>query len=179
VKGLVELHGGTVEAASEGSGRGSRFSVRLPLSPAVLAPRARRDSGPDSARPRRVLLVEDNPMAARSLHMFLAGEHHAVEVAHSGPAGIAAARRFRPEVVLCDIGLPGSDGYELVRTLKREPGMEDVHWIAVTGYGLESDRRRAREAGFDRHLTKPVDLDELHAILAELPERAAPGGERA
>lgn len=174
VKGLVEIHGGTVHAASAGSGRGATFTLRFPLSPAVLQPRERPESAHDAGRPRRILVVEDNKMAARSLQMFLVEQRHEVAVAHSGRAGIELARRFRPEVVLCDIGLPESDGYTLARTLKRERGMEGVHWIAVTGYGLESDRRKAREAGFDRHLTKPVDLDELHAILTELPTRAAP-----
>jgi CheY-like chemotaxis protein len=170
VRGLVELHGGSVHAASEGTGRGSELTIRLPLEPVTPPPRPVAEAEPVAARSRRILLIEDNPMAAESMQMFLEQQGHTVEVAHSGPAGIEAARRFRPGVVLCDIGLPELDGYDVARALKREPDLSGAYLIAVTGYGQDSDRRTAREAGFDRHLTKPIDLDELHLILAELQD---------
>jgi CheY-like chemotaxis protein len=100
--------------------------------------------------------------------MFLAGSGHTVEVAHDGKTGIEVARRFRPEVVLCDIGLPGFDGYAVSRTLRLEPELKEAYLIAVTGYGQEEDQLRAREAGFDAHLTKPIDLSELEQMLAGL-----------
>jgi len=168
VKGLVELHGGAVRVHSEGSGRGTEFTVLLPLEPATLPARPADDASRQRGRPHRILVVEDNRMAARSLEMFLVNQGHAVEVAHSGPAGIEAARRFRPEVVLCDIGLPQLDGYDVARALRAEDELDGVCLIAVTGYGQGVDQRNARVAGFDRHLTKPVNLDELHDILAEL-----------
>jgi CheY-like chemotaxis protein len=102
------------------------------------------------------------------MQMFLAAQGHVAEVARSGPEGIASARRFHPEVVLCDIGLPGIDGYEVARTLRKERHLDGVSLIAVTGYGQETDRLRAREAGFDLHLTKPVNLSELAELLARV-----------
>ena len=100
--------------------------------------------------------------------MFLVGSGHTVEVAHDGQTGIETARRFRPEVVLCDIGLPGIDGYAVCRALRLEPQLKDAYLIAVTGYGQEEDQLRARVAGFDSHLTKPIDLSDLERILAGL-----------
>jgi CheY-like chemotaxis protein len=107
-------------------------------------------------------------MAARTLELFLVQHGHTVHVAHSGQDGIEAARRFEPEVVLCDIGLPGLDGYEVARTLRGAAPVDAPTLVAITGYGQEGDRRRAREAGFDRHLTKPIDLGELSEFLAGL-----------
>jgi CheY-like chemotaxis protein len=169
VKGLVELHGGTVAASSEGTGRGSELIVRLPLEPATLPAQAPEDAVQATARPQRILVVEDNPVAAESIEMFLVEHGHTVAVARTGPEGIETARRLRPGVVLCDIGLPELDGYEVARALRSESALGPVYLIAITGYGQETDRRRAREAGFDRHLTKPVDLDELRHILVGLP----------
>jgi len=167
VKGLVELHDGFVEASSAGSGRGTEMTVRLPLSAATIAPTAAAPADGRLGAPRRILVVEDNRMAARSMEMFLSDSGHTVEIAHTGPTGIEVARRFRPEVVLCDIGLPELDGYEVARTLRQEQG-NGLVLIAITGYGQQSDRRRARGAGFDNHLTKPVDLDELNRLLVRL-----------
>src|SRR5207253_350027 len=115
-------------------------------------------AAPQPARKRlRILVVEDNRDAAESLRIMLRLFGHEVEVAYSGPAGVETATAWRPEVVLCDIGLPGLDGYGVARELRQNPGTATARMIAVTGYGGEEDRQRSREAGFDLHLTKPVD----------------------
>jgi two-component system CheB/CheR fusion protein len=111
------------------------------------------------------LVVEDNPDTAESLRLLLELRGHQVEVAATGPAGVAAATAWRPDVVLCDIGLPGMDGYEVARALRHHPATAGVRLIAVTGYGKDEDRRRSREAGFDHHLTKPADPHVLLALL--------------
>jgi PAS domain S-box-containing protein len=170
VKGLVELHHGEVRAHSNGLGRGSEFTIRLPLETSIVAVSAERHAGGKSAAARRrIVIIEDNPMGARSLQMYLESAGHDVEVAHTGPDGIDVARRLRPEVVLCDIGLPGFDGYAVARSLRREHGFEDVYLVAISGYGRDGDQRRACEAGFDLHLSKPVDLERIDALLADLP----------
>jgi two-component system CheB/CheR fusion protein len=114
----------------------------------------------------RVLIIEDNKDSAESLRMMLAMLGHDVRVAHSGPEGVLAAQEWRPVVVLCDIGLPGLDGYGVARELRRNPGTSRARLLAVTGYGSEEDRRRTRQAGFDLHLVKPVDPAELLRVLA-------------
>ena len=170
VRSLAELHGGTVSAASEGPGRGSEFVVRLPCLPArprrpATAPTAA-PAGTGAAR-RRVLVVDDNMDSAESLAMLLQIEGHDVWMAHDGPSALAAAREHRPEVVLLDIGLPaGMDGYEVVQRMRPEPGLEGATIVAVTGYGQEEDRRRAADAGFDGHLVKPVDIQQLRRLLS-------------
>ena len=121
---------------------------------------------------RRVLVVEDNPDTARSLRLLLSLEGHQVRVALTGPDGVRAAREWGPEVVLCDIGLPGDmDGYAVARALRSEPSCASACLIALTGYGQEEDQRRAHEAGFDLHLTKPVNPDELQSVLHRLGTR--------
>jgi PAS domain S-box-containing protein len=166
-KGLVELHGGTITAASAGLGQGAEFVVRLPLATdEALAPR----SGEDTARARRrVLIIEDNVDAADSLRDVLAFGEHEVEVAYNGPQGIAKAQEFLPEVVLCDIGLPGMDGYEVARAFQAENALRGVFLVALTGYVLPEDLERAQAAGFKRHLAKPPSLEKLMEILAEVP----------
>jgi PAS domain S-box-containing protein len=165
VKGLVELHGGTVEACSEGPGRGSEFVVRLPpeQEPPALS-RGLHDARRNGDR-LRILVIEDNKDAADSLRVFLELLGHEVAVAYTGPEGVNTAGRFRPAVVLCDIGLPGLDGYGVARELRRDPATAGSRLIAVTGYGSDEDRRRSREAGFDLHLTKPVDPIDLEPLL--------------
>ncbi len=171
VKGLVDLHGGSVSAHSEGLGTGSEFVVRLPLTagatPALEAPRA-----PGKSTPRRVLVVEDNPDAASSLRETLSLWGHEVAVAREGAGAIECARRFRPEVVLCDIGLPGMDGYAVARALRADETFQDVRLIALTGYALPDDLKKAAEAGFEGHLAKPPKLEELSALLGRPLQRA-------
>ncbi|MBA4065218.1 MAG: hypothetical protein C0501_16195 [Isosphaera sp.] len=165
VRTLVELHGGTVEARSDGPGTGSEFVVRLPLpdAPAPVAP-----PPPAPARPagRRVLVVDDNEDAADALATLLSLTGYDARAAHGGPAGLAAADAFRPEVVLTDLGMPGLDGYELARRLRARPEFRDTVLVALTGWGQDDDRRRTAEAGFDHHLVKPVAPDALHRLLA-------------
>jgi two-component system CheB/CheR fusion protein len=175
VKRLVEMHGGTVEARSEGMGRGSEFVVRLPC-PLSLAlgplPDTRdlgqgtRDKGQGSGL--RILVVDDNADAAESLALLLLGAGHEVHTAHDGPAALEAARAIRPDAVVLDIGLPRMDGYEVARRLCGEPGLARPLLVALTGYGQEEDRRRVEEAGFDAYLVKPAEPETLRALLADL-----------
>jgi len=168
VKSLVEMHGGSVEAASAGPGQGATFTVRLPLAPR----REEAASRPFAARRgnegrHRILIVEDNADAAESLRLFLDLTGHEVVVAHDGPAGVARARDCQPEVVLCDIGLPGEmDGDAVARALRSDPELSFTRLIALTGDGQAEDRRLASEAGFDLHLTKPTDPEALLRVLA-------------
>ena len=172
VKGLVELHGGTVEARSDGVGSGAELVLRLPLAPEqrVLSgdPRTTGASMPA----RRVLVVEDNGDAADTLREMLELWGHEVAVAHDGRAGVEQARAFRPDVVLCDIGLPVMDGYEVARAIRADPELASTFLVAVTGYALPEDQRRAAEAGFTRHLGKPVPIEILEEVLATAPRPA-------
>jgi PAS domain S-box-containing protein len=169
VKGLVELHGGEVYAESDGLGKGSEFTIGLPLDQQFVLPRAKSASTEKDSAPRcRILIIEDNLMAARSMQMYLDTSGHDVEVAHTGPDGIETARRFRPEIVLCDIGLPGFDGYAVARRLRQEKELNGIYLVAISGYGRDGDQQRARDAGFNLHLSKPVDLEKVDAILADL-----------
>lgn len=123
------------------------------------------DSSPGSVGSLQILVIEDNVDAAETLQDLLGLFGHAVEVAYSGPEGIETARRLLPDVVLCDIGLPGMDGYAVARQLRQEPSLSATRLIALTGYGRDSDRRLAEEAGFDLHLVKPVEPIELQRLL--------------
>jgi PAS domain S-box-containing protein len=164
VKGVVELHGGSVAAHSDGEGHGTEVVVTLQ---AIPPPAGDSRGGPDgrSARRRRVLLIEDNADAATSLRDLLDLRGHEVHVAADGPAGIEAARRLRPDLVLCDVGLPGMNGYEVARRLRRDPALDGVTLVALTGYGTAEDASRAREAGFHHHLTKPTNLEAVARLL--------------
>jgi PAS domain S-box-containing protein len=171
-KRLLELHGGTLEAFSEGIGQGSEFVVRLPLLPSFAAPDeepVHRDEPP--ARPLRVLVVDDSEDTTELLGALLEMAGHSIQVAHTGPAAVDAAAVFRPDAVILDIGLPGLDGYQVAGRLRESALGKDVMLIAATGYGQEEDRRRSREAGFDRHLVKPIDPAELQRLLSELANR--------
>ncbi|HET9448762.1 MAG TPA: ATP-binding protein [Steroidobacteraceae bacterium] len=168
VKSLAELHGGSVEARSEGDGKGAEIIIRLPLG--VAASRAECmqpmiDDDPNR-RPRRVLVVEDNRDAAEVLATYLRACGHTVHIAHDGGAGLTAARREQPDVIICDIGLPGVDGYEFARRLRAEPRLRRCLLVAVTGYGEPRDRQRGVEAGFEHYLTKPADPREIERLLA-------------
>jgi signal transduction histidine kinase/ActR/RegA family two-component response regulator len=173
VKGLVDLHGGSVQASSPGAGQGSEFTIRLPLGPDAAGPE-KRIPGPLYARQSvSVLIIEDSWDSAESLRMLLEFTGHEVAVAHTGQAGLQTAHTFRPDVVLCDIGLPGGmDGYAVARALRADPELFGVVLIALSGYGQEEDQRKARQAGFDRHYTKPVDPAVLSQLLETIPGRA-------
>lgn len=168
VRRLVELHGGRVAARSV-PGEGSTFEFWLPLSRATLDATL---AGPQRSRgpSRRILLVEDNPGAAESLRDLLDLLGHQVAVAQDGLEGLRLAASFRPEVVLCDLGLPGLDGYEVARHVRRDPTMAGLRLVALTGYGQDEARRRSAEAGFDLHLTKPLRLEDLEDVLGS-PDR--------
>lgn len=167
VKGLVELHGGTISAHSEGLGRGSTFVVQLPLaSGAGAEPTAGRV--PIAAQPRRLLIIEDNTDAADSLCEALAMAGHEVETAYNGRDGVARARLFRPDVVLCDLGLPGMDGYQVARAVRTDPDLRSTCLVALSGYALPDDIRGAMDAGFDRHLPKPPTMAKIDEVLSEL-----------
>jgi PAS domain S-box-containing protein len=166
VRRLVQMHGGSVRAFSDGPGRGSEFVVSLPAlqeaRPAGQVPHAENRPWPS----RHILIVDDNVDAAESLALVLRMTGHEVRTAYRGPAALEAARAYPPEVVLLDIGMPGMDGYEVARRLRQELGLKHLLLVALTGYGQEEDRRRSREAAIDYHLIKPVDPEALQALLA-------------
>jgi CheY-like chemotaxis protein len=168
-KRLIDMHGGTIEAHSEGLGRGSELIVRLPMlaAPATHPSNAGADEDPPPGA-WRILVVDDNADAADSIALLLQAAGHDAEVAYSSEAALEAAVGSRPDVVLLDIGLPGMDGYEVARRLRAQPELENLRLIALTGYGHDSDRMRSREAGFDHHLVKPVEFDSLTRLLASL-----------
>jgi signal transduction histidine kinase len=165
-RGLVELHGGAMSAASDGPGHGSAFTVWLPVAEGAEAAEETPPLAPLPVPPMRILLVEDNRDAAEALRVLLELWGHQVVVAHTGPVALETARQYRPEVVLCDLGLPGMDGLAVARALRKDPTLSSARLIALTGYGSETDQHQAQKAGFDRHLTKPVDFEELQRILA-------------
>ncbi len=194
VRHLCQLHGGSVEARSQGYGHGSTFTVRLP---AAAPPATAKAAGPhlgngrgssghagNGARPpqegagRRILLVDDNLDSAAGLKKLLTRRGYDLRLTHDGPSALLLAEEFPPEIVLLDIGLPGMDGYEVARRLRRQPGTARALIIAISGYGQEEDLRQSRESGFDHHLVKPVRLEELRGLLAgSAPAQGQGGGE--
>ncbi len=174
VRRLVEMHGGTVSAASAGAGHGSTFEVKLPLAPGGgalerrAAPRVANDAPAVSGL--RVLVVDDNVDAALTLSMILEASGHITRVAHDGIAALAVAREFLPQVAFLDIGMPGLNGYETASAMRRTEGLEHTVLVALTGWGTESDRQRSSEAGFDHHLTKPAQLKAVQDLLAGLAQ---------
>jgi CheY-like chemotaxis protein len=170
VRRLVEMHGGSVTAASEGEGHGSEFLVRLPVLPMHIPPAPRTGPGhPLLHLPtRRVLVVDDNYDAARTLAALIRLDGHEVMLAHDGEEACAVAEACRPEIILLDIGLPKMNGYEACQALRRQPWASDVVMVALTGWGQDDDRRRSAEAGFDGHIVKPVDYQALLELLASL-----------
>jgi PAS domain S-box-containing protein len=161
---LVEMHEGTITAASDGPGRGAEFTVRLPVATAVTPEPSPTLRGPE--RSRSILVVEDNDDARESLRLLLESLGHRVFAAGDGPEGLALADRYRPELALIDLGLPGLDGYEVARALRASPTSKTMTLIAVTGYGQAEDRQRSKEAGFDAHLVKPVSQTLLSSLIA-------------
>ncbi len=179
VRRLVELHAGSVQAFSAGPNQGSEFVVRLPALTAEPFPRmSSNGAGMPSAEStqHRILVVDDNVDAADSLALLLHLAGHEVRVCHDGPAAVAAAQDFHPDIVLLDIGLPGMDGYEVARRLREQEALAEALLVALTGYGQEEDLRRSQEAGFDHHLVKPVEPATLFTLFASLrsPEGSTP-----
>jgi PAS domain S-box-containing protein len=166
-KGLVELHGGDITAKSSGLDHGAEFVVRLPLAKENYP--AQQPGERATTRRRRVLIIEDNIDAADSLRDLLAFGKHVVDVAYNGPQGISKARDFHPDVVLCDLGLPGMDGFEVARALRADGVLKGTCLVALSGYALPEDLQRASETGFAWHLAKPPSLDRLEEILAQVP----------
>jgi CheY-like chemotaxis protein len=169
VKRLVELHGGSVAAHSEGAGRGSEFVVRLPLiqAPPLASAATSRNTGRlDAGSGCRVLIVDDNRDAAETLADLAMLWGHEVRIALDGSSALQAVHEFCPQILLLDISMPGMDGYEVARRVRSFAEQAPVSLIALSGYGQDQDRRRSLEAGFDHHLTKPVDPDSLHSIMA-------------
>jgi PAS domain S-box-containing protein len=170
VRSLVTLHGGSVSASSAGRNRGATFTVSLPAAsgaPAAIATDARRAPVVQAGNGRRVLIVDDNEDAARMLAAALESFGYEVEWATDGPGGLAAARQFKPEIGLLDIGLPVMDGYELARRFAADQELARTRLIAITGYGQERDRERSRQAGFVAHLIKPLDVQVLRSVMEE------------
>jgi CheY-like chemotaxis protein len=175
VRGLVQMHGGSVTADSRGPGLGSTFLVRLPCLPALpstseMPQTMTQPETPAAAPSTRVLVVDDNVDAAETLVTFLEMLGLQATSVHEGNGALAAAQRFGPDVVLLDIGLPGMDGYQVARVLRADPKVGRARLIALTGWGADTDRRRAMDAGFDHHLTKPVDLSVLEELLRKVDQ---------
>ena len=174
VKKIVELHGGSVEANSAGRGHGAEFVIALPLSETL---RIAKQSGAAPAAPgrQRILVVDDNPDVADTLCVLLGMIGHEVQAAYSGEQALDIAPRFQPTLAFFDIGLPGMDGYELARRFRTDRALQDVHLVALTGYGRSADRARSAEAGFELHVTKPFDPDRLEKLVQEVMANSAQG----
>ncbi len=173
VKGLVALHGGSVEARSDGLNTGAEFRIRLPVLGTVAVGETRAERPVRRETARRILVIDDNRDAAESLGMLLQHDGHDVEIAFGAEEGLRLARDHRPEVILCDIGLPVMDGYQVIRQIRADKGLARAYVMALTGYGREEDQKRSREAGFDLHLTKPIDRATLTAALEKAKRRVA------
>ncbi len=171
VRRLAEMHGGTVSATSPGLGRGSEFTLRLPLSKRSR-PLLQQDDPQEAARPMRVLVVDDNIDTAKTLSMLLKTTGHCVLTTHDGHSALDEVARFKPDVVLLDLGLPGIDGYGVAETLRRQRQFDHVRLVAVSGYGQPEDRIRTRDAGFDCHLVKPVSFKDLTTAIATVQAAA-------
>ena len=170
VRQLVELHGGTVEAKSPGLKKGSEFIVRLPV---IAEGRNALSATPpvvsqNASRAKRVLIIEDNADAAMTTQQLLQLKGHTIQIAADGLSGVKEAQIFKPEVVLLDIGLPGIDGYEVARRLRKLPETKEALLIALSGYGKPEDLLKSKKAGFNHHLVKPANMNELEALMAAL-----------
>jgi CheY-like chemotaxis protein len=172
VKRIAEIHGGRVEAYSEGLGHGSEFIVRVPL---ALPPSIRPESAPpesaeivSDSKILRVLVVDDNHDSADTVAMLLRRTGHEVRVAYSGEEALEEGPEFRPDIVVLDLGLPEMDGYEIARLLRQDPQVKNSRFIALSGYGQQSDRERSRTEGFDAHLVKPASFEKLEEVLRRI-----------
>src|SRR6185369_3180227 len=163
VRRLIEMHGGSVAARSEGPGRGSVFSIHLPR--VLQAAASPEQASANAIISRRVLVVDDNQDAAQSLAMLMSLDGHEVEAVFLPEQALQRVELRPPEVILLDIGLPGMDGYEVARRVRAMPGGQSIRLIALTGYGQAEDRRRALDAGFNEHLVKPVETEKLQQAL--------------
>jgi len=167
-KSLVELHGGRLTAASEGEGKGSVFTLRLRCAAGEIAASLPPQASPGAPPPpRRILVVDDNVDAALTLAELLTLEGHETHVAHDGPSAVDAAKRLSPDAAILDLGLPGLDGLEVARRLRADPELKGMLLVALSGWAQADDRARSREAGFDHHLAKPIQLKSLELVLLE------------
>jgi CheY-like chemotaxis protein len=169
VRGLVELHHGSVTAESPGAGLGSTFTIRLPLAGVSQVTKSAEimaiPESPSTAK--RILVIEDYKDAARTMQMLLELLGHVVQIAYDGPSGLEACQTFHPDVIISDLGLPGTmNGYEVARAIRRDPDLEGTYLIALSGYGQQDDRQKTVEAGFNDHLVKPVELENLQLAMA-------------
>ncbi len=172
VKKLMDMHGGSIAAESEGVGRGTAFTIRLPTAAAAVDAQSITGMAPSLAvQPRRILVVDDNVDAAESLSMLLESLGHQIRTAHTGPAALNAALDFDPDLVLLDIGLPGLSGYEVARRFRANEKLAAAMLVAVTGWGSDEDRKKASDAGFDVHLTKPIEMTAIERVLARAATR--------
>ncbi|HZX65059.1 MAG TPA: ATP-binding protein, partial [Myxococcales bacterium] len=171
VRSLVEMHGGSVRARSDGAGKGTEFEVRLPMLAEAPAPSPVREDTLLKAERARLLLIEDNPDIGETLRDLLEILGHRVDLASDGLRGVQMALALKPDAALVDIGLPGIDGYEVAQRLRADPVGREMLLVALTGYGRPEDRERALEAGFDAHLVKPVDPEDLTSLIGELSAR--------
>jgi CheY-like chemotaxis protein len=169
VKGLVEMHDGRVAARSEGPGKGAEFEVVLPTASGVVAVYPPIEPAP--SQPRRVLVIEDNRDAADSLCEVLDLLNHSAMVAYSGDEGLEKARAHKPDVVLCDIGLPGMDGHQVARAIRADATLSATTLVALTGYAAPEDLARSKKAGFDYHLAKPPSIEAIEQVLGEAKRR--------
>lgn len=165
-KRLIEMHGGTIEAQSEGKDTGTVFTINVPILKVAVKPENPKGRPIKTTRPLKILLVDDNEAAAQSLGMILQYHGHEVDLAYSGNAAISKIETFRPNVVLLDIGLPDKNGYEVIALMKQKP--HSALFVALTGFGQEEDKRKSREAGFHHHLIKPIGYADLEKILNEV-----------
>jgi CheY-like chemotaxis protein/two-component sensor histidine kinase len=174
VRSLLAMHGGTVRAESAGADLGSTFTVRLPLAAsAVQQAPAAESAEPPAERSRRILVVDDNEDAADLLRLVLEQAGYLTQTAYDGPSALTMVESFRPQIVILDIGLPGMSGYEVARALRQDARFAALALIALTGWGTPGDKQKAQEAGFDLHLTKPVDARGLNGALSQLEDKAA------
>jgi CheY-like chemotaxis protein len=165
---LAEMHGGTITVRNDGAGCGAEFVVTLPLAEAQMSPTVDNEPGVAALSPRRILVVDDNRDAAESLCMVLKLLGADVRMAHDGHEALAAFEAYAPAVMLLDIGMPGMDGYEVARRVRASDPQRRTALVALTGWGQDNDRERAREAGFDRHLIKPADIAALQTLLSSV-----------
>jgi CheY-like chemotaxis protein len=179
VRTFVELHGGSVAAHSEGAGRGAEFIIRLPTTNAAepaAEPAPRPERRVDVHDKQRILVVDDNQDAARTLTLLLNKIGFECQSAFDGPSALSLADEFDPHAIVLDLGMPGMDGLQVARRLRAPPQPSNALLIALTGWDKDEDRRNTREAGFDHHLAKPVQLDTLQKLLQSLEERSAAAG---